>query len=274
MTKEYLPASYDERWAKQAQDFSEKEAVTSSLYMSTRGGLFRLGDEVLGNEICVIVAAAVRENTLYADKFDPDVKNPPLCYAFGYVESEMAPHPEMDTYPDVFVPQSRDCASCELNKFGSAEKGRGKACQNKRRLGLIPAGMFHPPRQRGAPAELEIYDDAKHYRDADLVTLKLPVTSVKNWAKYVNKLSATVGRPPYGVFTRVFLVPDQKDQYHVEFEMLELVPDELFDVVNARHEAAEPELIVPYKPWEDNAATAQVDRTGAPQTRSRPTLRR
>lgn len=271
---EHLPTTYDAKWAAQAQKFAERETLQSSLYMSTRGGVFRLGDDVLGTEICVIIAASVFENTLYPDKFDPNVKNPPLCYAFAETEGEMAPHPSMDEYPDVFVPQAEDCRTCPLNKWGSAEKGRGKACQNKRRLGLIPAGFFHPPKGRGMAGELEIYSDPNHYVNADLVTLKLPVTSTKAWAKYVNKIATTPGRPPYGVFTRIYITPDQKDQYHLDFEMLDFVPDELFDVVMQRHEAATPQLIVPYKPWEDGEDERPQDRANAPQQRSRPTLRR
>lgn len=276
MTKEHLPVSYDERWAEAAGAFAETEPTVSSLYMSTRGGRFRLGEDDLGTEICVVVAGAVRENTLYAEAYDPDVKNPPLCYAFGVGEADMAPDFEnMALYPETFMPQNETCFKCPFNQWGSAEKGRGKACQNKRRLGLIPAGFYHPPRTRGGPSDLEVYEDPKHYRDADLVTLKLPVTSVKEWAKYVKKLTDGVRRPPYGVLTRIYLEPDRDDQYHVKFEMLELLPDDLIDVMMDRHSAAMSSLPVPYKPWEDGGAEAQVDRAGAPsQQRSRPSLRR
>ena len=274
MTKEFLPTAYDERWAQAASEFADLEPVSGSLYMSTRGGRFTLGDEDLGDEICVVVAGAIRENTVYAEKFEPGVKQAPVCYAFGVTEAEMAPHPSMAEYPDVFVPQADDCASCPLNKWGSAEVGRGKACQNKRRLGLIPAGYYHPARRRGEPSELEVYTDEKHYIDSDLVTLKLPVTSVKEWAKYVKKLADTVRRPPYGVLTRMYTVPDKDDQYHVKFELIDLLPDELIDVVTRRHEAAMESLPVPYKPCEgDDEQRSRRDDRGAPQ-RSRPTLRR
>nr|HML30513.1 hypothetical protein [Hyphomicrobium sp.] len=72
MPKEYLPTSYDERWAKAAGEWADTEPLSQSLYMSTRGGRFRLGDEDLGDEICVVVAGAVRENTLYEHDFDPN----------------------------------------------------------------------------------------------------------------------------------------------------------------------------------------------------------
>jgi len=266
-------ATYDERWAQQADKFADNEPDIGGTYMSTKGGVFRLGDDSLGSEICVVVVASVRENTLYPDKYDPDVKNPPLCYAFGFSEADMVPHETMNEYPETFAAQSDSCATCEFNKWGSADKGRGKACQNKRRLTLIPAGFYHPPRTRGAAPELEVYTDEAHFMNADAVTLKLPVTSVKAWAKYVNRVTDTTRRPPFGVLTRIAIVPDQKDQYHLEFETIDLLPDELIDVMVARHEGAEASIIVPYRPWDDGGE-AQVERAGVPNHRSRPTLRR
>lgn len=269
---DYAVANYDARWAEQAERFAETEPTTGQTYLSTKGGRFTIGDQDLGTEICVVVADAVRENVLYEGKYDADVKNPPLCYAYGFAERDMVPHESMEDHPELFVPQSDDCASCPLNKWGSAEKGRGKACQNRRRLALIPAGYFHEPQRRGGVSELEVYTDEAHYVNADLVTLKLPVTSVKNWAKYVKKITDTARRPPYGVVTRIAIVPDKKDQYHLEFEMIELLPDELIDVMTARHEGAASQLIVPYKPWDDGGEQYD-ERRPPPPTNNRPSLR-
>jgi hypothetical protein len=38
--------------------------------------------------------------------------------------------------------QSADCASCPHNAFGSAEKGRGKACKEVRRVFFLPEGKL------------------------------------------------------------------------------------------------------------------------------------
>jgi hypothetical protein len=57
----------------------------------------------------------------------------------------MGPHPSMQADAN-FQPQSDLCKTCEHNQWGSADKGRGKACQNRRRLTMIPAGVFMPKR--------------------------------------------------------------------------------------------------------------------------------
>lgn len=235
----------DERWKAAASEFRAAEPEQSVGYFSTRGGIFRVGDDELGTEICVVIVDAIRENTFYEGRYNPEEQNAPKCYAFGRTDEEMVPHETMQKAPDYFEPQAEACATCDWNKWGSAAQGAGKACQNRRRLAMLPAGVFG---QDDNGRTLEIYDTPEHYASADQVTLKLPVTSVKNWTKYVNKLADSIGRPPYGVITRVFLVPDANDQFHVNFEMVEPLPDELFDTIHARHEQIGPTMAKQYNP--------------------------
>lgn len=235
----------DERWRAAAQEQRSKEPEVTTSFFSTKGGVFRVGDDELGTELCVVIADSIWENTYYEGRYNPDEQNAPKCYAFGRSDEEMIPHETMQKHPEYFEPQAEACNTCEWNKWGSAAQGSGKACQNRRRLAMLPAGVFG---QDENGRTLDIYDTPEHYASADQVTLKLPVTSVKAWRKYVNKLADTVGRPTYGVITRVFLVPDANDQFHVEFEMLELLPDELFDTLQARHEQIAPTLAKAYSP--------------------------
>ncbi len=235
----------EERWRAAAQEFRAKEPETSTSFFSTRGGVFRVGDDELGTEICVVTVDAIWENTYYEGRYNPEEQNAPKCYAFGRTDEEMVPHETMQRHPEYFEPQAETCATCDWNKWGSAAQGSGKACQNRRRLAMLPAGLYG---EDESGRTLDIYDTPEHYASADQVTLKLPVTSVKNWRKYVNKLADTVGRPPYGVITRVFLVPDANDQFHVNFEMVELLPDELFDTIQARHEQIAPTMAKAYSP--------------------------
>lgn len=234
-----------DRWAAAAKDFRQHEPEASPSYFSTRGGVFRVGDDELGTEICVVIIDAVRENTFYEGRYNPEEQNAPRCYAFGRTDADMIPHISMSNAPDYFIPQAEGCNVCPHNKWGSAAQGAGKACQNRRRLAMLPAGVFG---EDATGRTLDLYDTPEHYAAADQVTLKLPVTSVKNWSKYVNKLADTIGRPPYGVITRVFLVPDANDQFHVNFEMVEALPDALFDTIQQRHEQIAPTMAKPYSP--------------------------
>lgn len=240
--------NYNEQWAKQAEQYAAEEQLTGGTFLSTRGGTLSFGEEVMpGNQVCVIILDAVKENTLYAGDYDPDAAQAPVCYAFGRGAEEMAPHPSMQNDPDYFQPQSDVCATCPHNEWGSADKGRGKACQNRRRLALIPAG-FYMPKRGSRDFDLELFDDPKHFQTADIAFIKLPVMSVKTWAKYVNQLSASIRRPPHGVITRLYLEPDPKSQFRVNFEMIEEVPDSLAAIIMARHEEATSAVIQGYQP--------------------------
>lgn len=237
---------YDEKFAADAAEYASEERTGGS-FLSTRGGVLSFGEEELpGNQICAVILDAVRENVYYADRFDPDKLMPPVCYAFGRSESEMAPHPSMQA-SDYFVPQNEQCQGCPQNEWGSARVGRGKACGNRRRLAVIPAG-FYKKRKGSRDFDLEIFEDPEHYQEADMAFLKLPVTSVKEWSKYVSQLSANLRKPPYAVITRIYLEPDPKSQFKVKFELIEELPEDLAPTIMQRHEEAQENIITPYSP--------------------------
>lgn len=248
--------NYDERWAADAVKYAEQEAVVGGTFLSTRGGTLKIGDETLpGNQACVIILDVIKENTYYEGKFDPDNKMPPICYAFGREADEMAPHPSMQVDLDYFEPQSDACQGCQWNQWGSADKGRGKACQNRRRLTLIPAG-FYMPKRGSRDFDLEVFTDPKHFQTADMVQLKLPVTSGEVLGKYISQIASSINRPPHGVITRLFLEPDEKTQYKVRFEMIEEVSDDIADMVFARHDEAVNAKIQGYAPPQEREVAA------------------
>lgn len=250
--------NYDKQWADQAAQYAEQEKIVGGSFISTRGGVLAVGEEIMpGNQMAVIVLDFIMENTFYGSKFDPDNRMPPLCYAFGRSAEKMAPHESMQVDPEYFQPQANDCLSCRHNAWGSADKGRGKACQNRRRLALIPAGYYEA--KRGSrDTELHLFDDPKHFQQADIAYLKLPVTSVTPWSKYVNQLAANFNRPPHGVVSRIWIEPDPKTQYKLCFEMIEEVPDELAAAVMQRHDQAMRQVVQGYQvPAEQPQQAAQ-----------------
>lgn len=240
--------NYDAEWAKQAALYADQETLGSGTFLSTRGGILSFGEEELpGNQACVIILDAVKENTYYADKFNPTEAASPICYAFGRGADEMVPHPSMAQHPEYFVPQARECSACPHSQWGSADTGRGKACQNRRRLALIAAG-YYAPKRGSRDFDLELFSDPKHFETTDIAFIKLPVLSVKEWAKYVTQVSASLQRPAHGVITRLYVEPDPKSQYKVHFDMIEKVPDVLTYIIIARHEAATKLTIAGYAP--------------------------
>ena len=152
-----------------------------------------------------------------------------------------------------FKPQHDSCKGCPKNEWGSADQGRGKACQNRRRLALIPAGYYQA--KRGSrDFDLQIFDDPKHFQSADVAYIKLPVLSVKEWSKYVVQVSTSLRLPPHGVVTRLFVEPDAKAQYKVGFEMIEEVPDALLPIIMERHAQASTVIMQGYAPPQEREA--------------------
>lgn len=246
-TKELV--QWDEKMAEMAEEYAGTEHVGGD-FLSTKGGVLSFQDEPLpGNQMVVIILDAVRERTFYAQKYDASAEHnaPPVCYAFGRTDEEMAPHPSMQVDLDYFQPQNDVCSSCPNNEWGSSDTGRGKACSERRRMALLPAG-YYQPKKGSRDFELQLFDDPNHYANADIAYLKLNVMSVKDYARYVTNLASSLRRPPMGVITRVYLEPDPKSQFKVKFEMLEELPVELFETIMARHEEAKNNIVFGYSP--------------------------
>lgn len=111
-----------------------------------------------------------------------------------YNHSTCAYWPEGDEYDDNVPPlcSSVDgkqgtgtpgglCATCALNRFGSASDGRGKACKNMRVLYLLRSGEYMP------------------------LQLTLPPTSIKPWKEFLNQSFLLRQRATYGSVVQIGL---------------------------------------------------------------------
>lgn len=245
---------YTGAWEEDAKQQQQEFGSRATAFISTKGGVFSIGEQQVGQELIVVVIDELHENTWYHEKFDPNRIQSPKCFAFGRSKEDMAPHDAtfeqqlMDDGSGWFEPQANSCKECPLNVFGSSDTGRGKACQNRLRLAMLPAGMVTPvPGTRGQ-TEIQLFDSKEHFTFADVSFMKLPVTSVKSYGEYVNKLAASVRRGARGVITRVFLTPDGQTQYKVNFELIEPLPDDYYPVIMARREGIMAQLEHPYGP--------------------------
>lgn len=253
---------YDAQMAALAEQYASTEHVGGD-FISTKGGILTFQDEPLpGNQMAVVILDVVRERTFYATKYDAAAErnNPPICYAFGRTDEEMAPHTSMQVDLNYFQPQNDVCASCPNNEWGSSDTGRGKACSERRRMAILPAG-YYTPKRGSRDLDLQLFDTTEHYENADIAYLKLPVMSVKDWARYVTQLASSLRRPPLGVVTRVYLEPDPKSQFRVKFELIEELPVELFDTVMARHEEAKNNIVFGYSPPQESDSAAPRGRS-------------
>ena len=236
-------ANWEEQMKQDAQIASNMESrVAATQFFSTKGGVLKFNDTAIpGNEMAVIIADYITEKAWYEEDFDPENPQTPGCFAFTRGDGSDMEHHEDATNPQHDGPccETRPGADdgCDWDKFGSAERGQGKACKDGRRLALLPAG-----RKEGT--EWIINEDPEWYEAEELALLRIPPTSLKAWAKYVKQLAGALGRPPYGVITLIQMVPDPKNQFAFTFTALGNIPDAIGGVIMARHrQCQEPKVI-------------------------------
>lgn len=217
---------WDEEFKGYAKDATKGMELPSSKFLSIKGGRLKFdGADVPGNELECVIVGWVYENQFYDSAFDPDNSVPPVCYAFGSDQDEMAPH------ENVKEPINDSCADCPYNQWESdLAGGKGKACKNVIRLALI------------ADSDLESLDEA------EIVYLKIPVTQVKNFMVYARKkLAETAQRPYWSVVTKIHVEQDDRTAVKVTFDLEALIEDsDLFAPLKELWEKAMEGIDFPY----------------------------
>lgn len=77
------------------------------------------------------------------------------------------------------------CANCPLNKYGSADDGKGKKCKNLRRIYILRSGEILP------------------------LLVTLPPTSIRNFSDYISKRIVTKGMKACDVVTKMTLTVEK-----------------------------------------------------------------
>jgi hypothetical protein len=266
-------ANYDEELAKLAgKSATLTETGGGGRSFSTRAGVLQFDDTPLpGNQMCVIIGAWCLENVYYTEAFDADNRTLPTCFAFckdPELKDEMAP-PDIVDEEEVFERQSDDCKSCPQNEWGSAERGRGKACSNRRRLACLPAGTYTSAGRNGG-YDLALIDDEEHFRTCEEAFLKVPVMSGKGFDAYVRDIAEQFSKPLFAVYTRVYLTPDPKSQFKVNFELIEPVEADLIPVLIERYKKLHDGIDFPYTPFtEEEEDTKKTASAGKKLTRGK-----
>jgi hypothetical protein len=222
-----LPAEWATELASSAKDAAATEVPTSQAFSTRAGVLVYNGQAMPDNQVDVVVMASVAVNSMFINKFDPNNIVSPLCFSMAPTGEEMVPH------ENSYKKQADECEGCEQMVWGSdpnSPSGRGKMCKETRKLSLISADSF-----------------ADGVEKAPIVTLSIPVTSVENWAGYVNLLSATAKRPAWSVITRIKLKPHPKKQFVVEFEAVDAINDpDMLAAIKAKQEMATKIALTPF----------------------------
>ena len=204
-------------------------------YIGTSGGILSYkGVPIPGNEFEVIILDWTNANLRYEGVYDAANPASPVCYAFGTDKTGMKPHADSPT------PQCSDCKSCPLNQFGSADVGKGKACQNTLRLALVPVGAL------------------ENLLEEEVAYMKIPVTSVKNFTTLATIYAQTLKRPPFAMST--FVKGEPGSPMHLLFRAGSPVPDDKIGVILEKRQMIDVAIPFPYvepapKPTKPNRFT-------------------
>jgi len=197
-----VPKELAEQFAEDAQE-NMQNVKDAFFRVSIKGGRFKVGEDLIGNEGISFEAVILREvpvNIFYLSKYDPAKPVNPDCWSLGGMEPDAA----------VEHKQSNSCITCKNNRFGTGtdqegKRSRGKACRNARRLVLQVEGVDFP------------------------VLMSIPPTCIKPFNQYLKMLTSNV--PPVPMFAvKTLFKFDTSSQYPrplMEFSEMLTAPDYL-----------------------------------------------
>tara|TARA_R110000737_G_scaffold41837_2_gene62527 strand:+ start:1591 stop:2316 length:726 start_codon:yes stop_codon:yes gene_type:complete len=195
-------------------------------YISLKGGVMSYQDNAIpDNKLEVVVVAASFARSCFMRPYDGDDTDPPECFANAIDIGDLAPH------ENVVEPFAKVCSekACEWAVFGTALQGKGPRCKTRRKLMVMPVSGLENP------------------AEAEIATLAIPPTSIKNWSAYANKIASGAGLPPWGVKTMITVKPHPKKQFEVTFETTGPVDnDRHLAGIHSRIDEAEASLLQPY----------------------------
>lgn len=204
-------------------------------FFTTAGGILKWDDNPLpGNTLICIVLDNILEYSYYEKAYHSDNIISPACFALGRDVDLMAPHTK------AMSKQHTACSDCALNKWGSADVGRGKKCSNRRRLALIPAGSF------SVETGITLFPSLDMLQESEIGYLRLPVTSVKAFSQYVTKINTLYKRPPFGMITRLTVDPHPEHHFKLSFTAVNKVSAPLLKLLMERHQEAASMIDFPY----------------------------
>ncbi len=214
---------------------SEANTATGQFFGLRSGILSWNGNPLPGNQIVGIILDSIHEISYYKDKFDGENKVSPTAFALGRDADKLVWHENSE---ESFI--GKLCKDDDVCQWGSSDSGRGKAARETRRLAIIPAGTVN---NKG---DVTLFDDLDEFKNSTIGFLRLPVTSVANYASYVKQIAGALHRPPHGVITRIRAIPDTKTQFKIVFEVYDSLGHQFLPTAMARHEEARALIEFPY----------------------------
>lgn len=205
-----LPATIQQRILAKQERFGNREAQNTGKQITFKSKQFKFDGDKIGDTMDVVLLDYVFVNQYFSTDYDPDNITPADCFALADEEMELKPlaevlHRQVDTDEDM-------CTDCWANQWGSADRGDGKACQNRRRVAVISAELFNEK-------------DWAETLDADNVGyISLGGTTLKAWRTYTNKVGKKLGLAPFQVVTQLGF-DDEEDFDKLTFTTLSVIEE-------------------------------------------------
>lgn len=221
--------------ALERQDKMEASIQTLQRYQIKTGHLYINDKPVPNSEIVVSIAWNLFENVRYDHDYDPQSPEPPSCWARGDDDKTMVPH---EIVVAAGINKADTCAQCQYSAFGSADRGNGKGCQNRRSLATIATGtLVNGKFKPFTEAELE---------KSEIILLSVPPTSFKAISAYLKTAKAVTQKPPFLLNTRIKTEPNSDTIYSMIFDLESEIPEKLYDPIMNRLDMAEEALNTPF----------------------------
>ncbi len=141
--------------AERAKQDAARAPVTGDRWFRFRDKKFMLGD-IGTSELRAVILDFTFENAYFPGSYSPNQRQAPTCWAVGVDGRTLAPGDK------VANKQNAVCEGCWADFYDSASRGKGKACKNSVRAGVLVVGSdnsYFPAFLRIPPASLKNFSD-------------------------------------------------------------------------------------------------------------------
>lgn len=258
--------TWEQEMSASAQVAAKAESKSVVRPFFSTNGQIKFQGATLKDGAPLAVIDNIHANLYYEGVYNPNEIVPPDCFAFGRdvpnkdgeIEvvgidtwdgrAEMAPHKDCKTRVH------DQCEGCPMNEWASGT-GKGKACQNTRRLAAIPAGTMD------AKGQFVPFTKPEHFESAQVGYVKVPVTSTAGLSKLIMDTAKVLDRPLWSMATLMESIPNPSGrlpQFVIQFSQLDKIPNNLMDAVFKRMKAqlVDNETAFPFGPKSAAAAPA------------------
>lgn len=223
---------WQKRMTDSVSDESARTEKGTGTYIGIKDSEFTFQGASLGDEMEVIILDHTFFNTWNDAPYNKEEIRIPACIAISKNKEDLAP---TENSP---IPQSEDCYFCDLNQWGSAETGRGKACGTRRRIAVILSSQLD-----------------EDIGDIEIAYISVPPTSMKNFTKYVNGVNKVHKRPSNSVVTSITFDEESEWETLVFKHVCNVDSPEHGSVIVSKYEECQTELMEPpdtagFEPYE------------------------